>query len=124
VIVSRGGFSDGLYSQGQSFPIRHGTVGLVGFASLAPFLTGRTDTHREWILSFIGTSQMLRSKRWLLEAVNPILGLPRGRFYDCGTDRTGKGYRDVRPGKASGSPAAASPGSPPRATRRRPGRGS
>jgi len=63
--------------------------------SLAPFLTGRTDTHREWILSYIGTSQMLRSKRWLLEAVNPILGLPRGRFYDCGTDRTGKGYRDV-----------------------------
>jgi len=63
--------------------------------SLAPFLAGRTDTHREWIYSYIGTSQMLRDRRWLLEAVNPILGLPRGRFYDCGADRTGKGYRDV-----------------------------
>ncbi len=42
---------------------------------------------------------MLRDKRWLLEAVNPILGLPRGRFYDCGPDRTGKGYRDVTESK-------------------------
>jgi len=67
--------------------------------SLAPFLAGRTDTHREWIHSYIGTSQMLRDKRWLLEAVNPILGLPRGRFYDCRADRTGKEYRDVTDSK-------------------------
>jgi len=38
---------------------------------------------------------MLRDKRWLLEALNPILGSPRGRFYDCGAGRAGKGYRDV-----------------------------
>jgi len=63
--------------------------------SLKPFLLGETDSHREWIYSCIGTSQMLRDKRWLLEAVNPILGLPRGRFYDCDDSRTGKGYRDV-----------------------------
>ena len=74
--------------------------------SLAPFLEGRTDTHREWIHSYIGTSQMLRDKRWLLEAVNAILGSPRGRFYDCGTDRTGKGYRDVTESKDPAALAA------------------
>lgn len=63
--------------------------------SLAPFLRGETDTHRDWIYSYIATSQMLRDKRWLLEAVNPILGLPRGRFYDCGNNREGKGYKEV-----------------------------
>jgi len=74
--------------------------------SLAPFLAGRTDSHREWIYSTIGTSQMLRDKRWLLEAVNPILGSPRGRFYDCGTDRTGKGYKDVTESKDPAALAA------------------
>jgi hypothetical protein len=38
---------------------------------------------------------MLRDRRWLLEAVDPVLGLPRGRFYDTRGDREGKGYRDV-----------------------------
>jgi len=63
--------------------------------SLWPFLRGETDAHREWIYSYIATSQLLRDKRWLLEAVNPILGLPRGRFYDCGSNREGKGYKEV-----------------------------
>jgi len=71
--------------------------------SLEPFLAGRTDSHRDWIHSTIGTSQLLRDKRWLLEAVNPVLSLPRGRFYDCGDDRTGKAYRDVT---RSSDPAA------------------
>jgi len=64
--------------------------------SLAPYLRGKTERHsREWVYSYIGTSQMVRDKRWLLEAVNPILGLPRGRFYDTRGNRDGKGYRDV-----------------------------
>ena len=63
--------------------------------SLKPFLLGETDAHRDWIYSTIGTSQMLRDKRWLLDAVNPVLGSPRGRFYDCGTSRSGKGYKEV-----------------------------
>jgi hypothetical protein len=67
--------------------------------SLAPFLRGETDTHREWIYSYIATSQLLRDKRWLLEAVNPILGLPRGRFYDCGDNREGRGYKEVTDSK-------------------------
>jgi len=68
--------------------------------SLWPFLRGETDAHREWIHSAIATSQLLRDKRWLLEAVDPVLGLPRGRFYDCGDNREGKGYRDVTDSKA------------------------
>jgi hypothetical protein len=63
--------------------------------SLWPFLQGETDRHREWIYSYIATSQMLRTKRWLLEAVNPMLDSPRGRFYDCGENREGKGYKNV-----------------------------
>jgi arylsulfatase A-like enzyme len=63
--------------------------------SLMPFLQGETDSHREWIYSYIATSQMMRTKRWLLEAVNPVLGLPRGRFYDCGNNRERKGYKNV-----------------------------
>jgi len=63
--------------------------------SLRPFLVGKTDTHREWIYSVIGTSQLVRTKRYLLEAVNPILGLPRGRQYDCGRSRDGRGYKRI-----------------------------
>ncbi len=63
--------------------------------SLKPFLTGKTDIHREWIYSVIGTTQLLRTKHYLLEAVNPMLGVPRGRFYYCGNSRDGKGYKNV-----------------------------
>ena len=38
--------------------------------SLVPFLTGATDIHREWIISYIATARMVRTKRWLLEAVD------------------------------------------------------
>jgi len=63
--------------------------------SLKPFLTGQTDTHREWIFSNIATSRLLRTQRYLLEAVNPMLNLPEGRLYDCGNSRDGRGYRRI-----------------------------
>lgn len=63
--------------------------------SLRPFLEGRTDTHREWIYSTIATTQMIRDKNWLLEAINPVLNRPMGRLYYVGDNRDGKGYRDV-----------------------------
>lgn len=63
--------------------------------SLKPFLTGKARTHRKWIYSVIGTSQLVRTKRYLLEAVNPILGLAQGRLYDCGDSRDGRGYRRI-----------------------------
>ncbi len=63
--------------------------------SLKPFLTGRTNTHRRWIYSNIGCSVLVRTKRYLLEAVNPTLGFPGGRLYDCGDSRDGRGYRRI-----------------------------
>ena len=63
--------------------------------SLKPFLTGQTDKHRDWIYSVIGATQLVRTKRYLLEAVNPLLGLPDGRLYDCRGSRDGKDYRRI-----------------------------
>jgi len=63
--------------------------------SLKPFLTGETDTHRDYILSCIGTTRLVRSRTHLLEVVNPVLGVPDGRFYYCGNNRDGKGYQRV-----------------------------
>jgi len=63
--------------------------------SLKPFLTGRTNIHREWIHSYIGTTQLLRTRDYLLEAVNPMMGLPEGRFLYCGSNRDGKEYRNI-----------------------------
>jgi autotransporter-associated beta strand protein len=70
--------------------------------SLAPFLRGESDEHRDWILSCIGGTRLVRSRTHLLEVVCPILGVPEGRFYACGTSRDGRGYR-----RAEGDPAHA-----------------
>lgn len=63
--------------------------------SLKPFLTGAADTHREYILSCIGGTRLVRTKTHLLETVDAILGAPRGRFYYCGDSRDGHGYQRV-----------------------------
>lgn len=63
--------------------------------SLRPFLTGQTDRHREYIFSCIGTTRLARTKTHMLEVVNPILGVPKGRFYYCGDSHDGRGYRRV-----------------------------
>jgi arylsulfatase A len=55
--------------------------------SFAPILQGQKGPTREWIFSYLGYRRMLRDKRWLLEG--------DGRFYDCGHDRDGTGYKDV-----------------------------
>ncbi|TKG93737.1 hypothetical protein EYV94_15955 [Puteibacter caeruleilacunae] len=60
--------------------------------SLKPFLTGKTDSHKEVIHACIGTTQLLRTKEHLLEVVNPILGVPEGRFYYCGDNADGTKY--------------------------------
>lgn len=60
--------------------------------SFAPFLRGRKSSTREWIYSYLGDRQILRTKRWLLEDNGP--GHP-GRFFDCGDNRNGKDYKDV-----------------------------
>ncbi|MBI9017326.1 MAG: sulfatase-like hydrolase/transferase [Phycisphaerae bacterium] len=63
--------------------------------SLKPFLSGKTNKHKQWIYSCIATSQLLRTKDYMLEVVNPILGMPKGRFYHTGNNRFGKGYELV-----------------------------
>jgi len=63
--------------------------------SLKPFLIGQVDTHRDYILACIGTTRLVRTRSHLLEVVNPVLGVPRGRFYFCGASHNGHGYRRV-----------------------------
>lgn len=60
--------------------------------SFAPLLRGEKGPRREWIYSYLGDRQILRTKRWLLE--DNGLNHP-GRFYDCGNSRNGTGYKDV-----------------------------
>lgn len=60
--------------------------------SLAPFLTGESETTREWIFAYIADRRILRTKRWLLEDNSP---LHWGHLFDCGESRDGTGYREV-----------------------------
>lgn len=64
-------------------------------ASLRPFLSGVSDSHREWIFSYIATSRMIRNKRYLIEAADPEFGAAQGRFYDCGDNRSGFDYLEI-----------------------------
>ncbi|MFO1064071.1 MAG: sulfatase-like hydrolase/transferase, partial [Pirellulales bacterium] len=58
--------------------------------SLVPLLTGKTDSHRDWIYSHLDDGRVLRDSRWLLELRG---GDKPARFYDCGEDRMGADYR-------------------------------
>jgi arylsulfatase A len=60
--------------------------------SFAPLLRGEKGPTREWIYSYLGDRQILRTKRWLLEDNGPN---HPGRFYDCGDCRDGTEYEDV-----------------------------
>ncbi len=60
--------------------------------SLVPFLTGKSDSHRDWIYGYISSSQVIRTKNYLLEVINPMLGLPEGRFCFTGPHRFREGY--------------------------------
>jgi len=64
--------------------------------SLKPFLTGRAATHRDYIFACIGGTRLVRTRTHLLEVVCPILDVPRGRFYFCGTSHDGRAYRRVK----------------------------
>jgi len=63
--------------------------------SLKPFLTGKTNSTKDWIYGFVATSQLVRTKNYMLEVVNPLLGMPEGRFYYTGNHRYGKGYEFI-----------------------------
>ena len=55
--------------------------------SFAPLLAGRPFEGREWIFSYYKFQRMLRDRRWLLDG--------KERFYDCGSRRDERKYRDV-----------------------------
>ena len=63
--------------------------------SQLPFLKGETGAHREWIYAYTGPVQVLRTKRYLLEARSPLYGKPEGRFYLTGNQRFGEGYTRI-----------------------------
>ena len=71
--------------------------------SFAPLLRGEMAPTREWIYSYLGDRQILRTKRWLLENNGP--GHP-GRFFDCGDSRDGTGYKNVTDSSAAEALAA------------------
>lgn len=60
--------------------------------SLQDFYAGKTDNHREWIYGYAGTSQVFRTKEYMLEVVNPVMNMAKGRFYYTGDNRFGHGY--------------------------------
>ena len=76
---------------GTSFPLGTAFDG----KSLLPFLTAKTDTHREWIYAYTGPVQVVRTKTHLLEAVSPFYGKPTGRFYYTSNSRFGRNYERV-----------------------------
>jgi len=63
--------------------------------SQLPFLTGKTDTHRDWIYAYTGPVQVLRTKTHLLEARAPYYDKPNVRLYYTGNERFGQGYKRV-----------------------------
>lgn len=65
--------------------------------SLVPTLRGDAVTHREWLFSYLRAGKVLRDRRWLLEDAGT--GTPK--FFDCGEQRDGKGYRDVTDDKSA-----------------------
>lgn len=60
--------------------------------SLAPYLRGETDSHRDMIFSCLGHYRILRDRHWLLEQNTEDRF---GQFFYCGENRNGAGYVDV-----------------------------
>jgi arylsulfatase A-like enzyme len=60
--------------------------------SLRPFLTGASEQHRDWILSYIATARMARTQDWILEAVDPVYGSAEGRLYRTNGTHLRSGY--------------------------------
>lgn len=76
---------------GTSVPEKYHVDG----TSLKPFLTGSSDTTKDVIISFPGVATLVRTQEYLLEAVSPIYGKPRGRFYKTNGSHDGRGYENI-----------------------------
>jgi len=98
-IVKPMGKSDELVDLSDIFPTLMDFAGarvprehIIDGQSFAPLLRGAKGPAREWIYSYLGDRQVLRTKRWLLEDNGPD---HPGRFFDCDDSRDGTAYRDV-----------------------------
>jgi arylsulfatase A len=67
----------------------------VAGVSLKPFLTGTSEKTKDVIYAFPGISSLVRTRDYLLEAVCPPYGKPRGRFYRTHGSYDGRGYENV-----------------------------
>ena len=63
--------------------------------SLVSFLTGKSETTKPVIYSQPGVSSLARTKTHMLEAVSPVYGYPKGRFYATNGSYDGRGYENV-----------------------------
>ncbi len=63
--------------------------------NLAPFLTGQSNHTKDVIYSFPAVATLVRTRNFLLEAVAPIYGKPRGRFYKTNGSHDGRGYENI-----------------------------
>jgi arylsulfatase A-like enzyme len=64
--------------------------------SQLPFLSGKSDSHRDWIYAYTGPVQVFRTEDYLLEARSPFYGKPEGRLYLTGKNRYGRDYVRLR----------------------------
>jgi arylsulfatase A len=97
-VVKSGVVSDGLVDLSDILPTLADFAGAplpndraIDGRSFAATLRGESGMPREWIFSYLGPERVLRDQRWLLEG--------DGKFYDCGDQRDGEGYRDVTESK-------------------------
>ena len=98
-LVKRLGASDELVDLSDILPTLADFAGaeppkgkVIDGRSFASLLQGEKGPTREWIYSYLGDRQILRTKRWLLENNGPD---HPGRFFDCGNSRDGTAYKDV-----------------------------
>lgn len=64
--------------------------------SLQPYLSGQTEQHsREFLFSYCGTARMIRDRRYVLEAVDPVYGTAEGRLLDTAGSARPTEYREV-----------------------------
>jgi hypothetical protein len=76
---------------GTSVPEKYHVDG----TDLKPFLTGKSDATKDVIFSFPAVATLVRTKEYLLEAMAPIYGKPRGRFYKTNGSHDGRGYENI-----------------------------
>ena len=62
---------------------------------MVPFLTGKKDSHRSSITSWIATARMARIQEWILEDVDPVYGSQEGRISYCGEAYRREEYVDM-----------------------------